>query len=61
MADPRGGGTAADEMLGCSQFEKPLHLQSASTTSPRNVVSQGVRSTWCTQGPLQPPLESRRR
>ena len=48
MADPRGGGTAADEVLGCSQdqdlqFEKLLHLQSTPTTSPRNAVSQGVR------------------
>lgn len=49
MADPRGGGgTAPDEVLGCSQgqdlqFEKLLHLQSAPTTSPRNAVSLGVR------------------
>lgn len=40
----------ADKVLGCSQgqdlqFEKLLHLQSASTTSPRNAASQGVR-TW---------------
>lgn len=45
VTDAKGGGTAADEGLGCIQgqdlpFEKLLHLQST-PPPPRNAVSQG--------------------
>lgn len=64
VTDAKGGGTAADEGLGCIQgqdlpFEKLLHLQST-PPPPQECSVPGVRM-WCccTQSPLQPPLESR--